>query len=679
MRTRDMDVQYIKGVGEKRAVLLRKLGINSVWDAVHYYPRAYLDFSVCTPIASLQPGDTACVRGVVGCPVSGGMIRQGMSIYKTVVTDGSDVMHLTIFNNKFLAQRLREGETYLFYGKVTRQYGAWEMTNPLVEDPDGNVPFHPVYPLTAGLSARQLSQIIHQALLLWSRDETGDLIPADIRRQYQLSHALFALKNIHEPATMHDMEVARRRLIFEELFVLQCGMALLRRHNRTKTRIRVQTGSVRDFLARLPFELTGAQKRAIDDCLRDFQTGDSMNRLVQGDVGSGKTVVAAAALWAMAKSGYQGAMMAPTEILAKQHAQTLQTLFGDALQVTLLTGGLTAKQKRVAKAHIADGTAQIVVGTHALLTEDVQFHALGLVVTDEQHRFGVRQRSTLGEKGDTPHVLVMSATPIPRTLSLIIYGDLDVSVIDELPKGRQKISTYAVDSSFHPRVYAFVRKLLDAGRQAYIVCPAVEETETDLLSAVSYAKELSEREFSAYRVGLLHGKMKPKEKQQVMADFAAGEIQLLVATTVIEVGIDVPNAVLMVVENAERFGLSQLHQLRGRVGRGSEKSYCILISDAQGETAAQRLEALCKTNDGFQIADADLRLRGPGDFFGARQHGLPQLQIADLLQDMETLQQARAASQQVIADDPKLQKEIHKDLKDAVVRLFQKNGAAALN
>ena len=404
-----------------------------------------------------------------------------------------------------------------------------------------------------------------------------------------------------------------------------------------------------------------------------------MNRLVQGDVGSGKTVVAAAVLWAMAKSGYQGAMMAPTEILAKQHAQTLQTLFGDTLQVTLLTGGLTAKQKRIAKAHIADGTAQIVVGTHALLTEDVQFHALGLVVTDEQHRFGVRQRSTLGEKGDAPHVLVMSATPIPRTLSLIIYGDLDVSVIDELPKGRQKISTYAVDSSFHARVYAFVRKLLDAGRQAYIVCPAVEETETDLLSAVSYAKELSEREFSAYRVGLLHGKMKPKEKQQVMADFAAGEIQLLVATTVIEVGIDVPNAVLMVVENAERFGLSQLHQLRGRVGRGSEKSYCILISDAQGETAAQRLEALCKTNDGFQIADADLRLRGPGDFFGARQHGLPQLQIADLLQDMETLQQARAASQQVIADDPKLQKEIHKDLKDAVVRLFQKNGAAALN
>ena len=641
-----MDVQYIKGVGEKRAVLLRKLGIQSVWDAVHYYPRAYLDFSVCTPIASLQPGDTACVRGVVGCPVSGGMIRQGMSIYKTVVTDGADVMHLTIFNNKFLAQRLQEGETYLFYGKVTRQYGAWEMTNPLVEDPDGNVPFHPVYPLTAGLGARQLSQIIHQALLLWSRDETGDLIPADIRRQYQLSHALFALKNIHEPATMHDMEVARRRLIFEELFVLQCGMALLRRRNRTKTRIRVQTGSVRDFLTRLPFELTGAQKKAIDDCLRDFSTGDSMNRLVQGDVGSGKTVVAAAVLWAMAKSGYQGAMMAPTEILAKQHAQTLQTLFGDTLQVTLLTGGLTAKQKRIAKAHIADGTAQIVVGTHALLTEDVQFHALGLVVTDEQHRFGVRQRSTLGEKGDAPHVLVMSATPIPRTLSLIIYGDLDVSVIDELPKGRQKISTYAVDSSFHARVYA---------------------------------KELSEREFSAYRVGLLHGKMKPKEKQQVMADFAAGEIQLLVATTVIEVGIDVPNAVLMVVENAERFGLSQLHQLRGRVGRGSEKSYCILISDAQGETAAQRLEALCKTNDGFQIADADLRLRGPGDFFGARQHGLPQLQIADLLQDMETLQQARAASQQVIADDPRLQKEEHKDLKDAVVRLFQKNGAAALN
>ena len=679
MRTRDMDVQYIKGVGEKRAVLLRRLGIHSVWDAVHYYPRAYLDFSVFTPIAALQPGETACVRGVVGCPVSGGMIRQGMSVYKTVVTDGCDMMHLTIFNNKFLAQRLQEGETYLFYGKVTKQYGTWEMTNPLVESPENNVPFHPVYPLTAGLGARQLSQIIHQSLLLWTRDEPGDLIPPAIRRQFQLSHALFALKNIHEPATMHDMEVARRRLIFEELFVLQCGMALLRQSNREKTKITVDPATVQPFLAALPFSLTGAQQKAIDDCLRDFQTGDCMNRLVQGDVGSGKTVVAAAALWAMAQSGFQGAMMAPTEILAKQHAQTLQTLFGNALQVTLLTGGLTAKQKRIAKQHIADGTAQIVVGTHALLTEDVQFHALGLVVTDEQHRFGVRQRSTLGEKGRSPHVLVMSATPIPRTLSLIIYGDLDVSVIDELPKGRQKISTYCVDSSYHARVYAFVRKLLDAGRQAYIVCPAVEETEGDLLSAVSYAKELREREFSAYRVGLLHGKMKPKEKQQVMADFAAGEIQLLVATTVIEVGIDVPNAVLMVIENAERFGLSQLHQLRGRVGRGSEKSYCVLISDAQGETAAQRLEALCKTNDGFQIADADLRLRGPGDFFGARQHGLPQLQIADLLQDMETLRQAKQASQQVIADDPQLQKEEHAELKDAVVRLFQKNGAAALN
>ena len=679
MSTRDMDVQYIKGVGEKRAVLLRKLGIETVWDAVHDYPRAYLDFSVCTPIAQLQPGETACVRGTVGCPVSGGMIRQGMSIYKTVVTDGDDVLHLTIFNNKFLAQRLREGETYLFYGKVTKQHGTWEMTNPLVEDPDNNIPFHPIYPLTAGITARQLSQIIHQALILWAKDEPGDLIPPDIRRENQLAHALFALKNIHQPATMHDMEVARRRLIFEELFVLQCGMALLRQNNRSKTQIKVDPAAAQPFLQSLPFTLTNAQQRAVDDCLRDFQSGEAMNRLVQGDVGSGKTVVAAAALYAMAKSGYQGAMMAPTEILAKQHAQTLQGLFGDALQVTLLTGGLTAKQKRIAKQHIADGTAQIVVGTHALLTEDVQFQSLGLVVTDEQHRFGVRQRSTLGEKGDAPHVLVMSATPIPRTLSLIIYGDLDVSVIDELPKGRQKISTYAVDSSYHKRVYAFVRKQLDAGHQAYIVCPAVEEGDSDLLAAVTYAKELSQREFADYRVGLLHGKMKPKEKQQVMADFAKGDIQLLVATTVIEVGIDVPNAVLMVVENAERFGLSQLHQLRGRVGRGSEKSYCILISDAQGENATQRLEALCKTNDGFQIADADLRLRGPGDFFGARQHGLPQLQIADLLQDMETLQQARQASQQVIAADPLLQAEEHKELKDAVVRLFRKNGDAALN
>lgn len=678
MRTRDMNVQYIKGVGEKRAALLHRLGIETVWDAVHYYPRAYLDFSVCTPIAQLTPGETACVRGIVGCPVSGGMVKQGMTIYKTVVTDGSDVMHLTIFNNKFLAQRLEEGETYLFYGKVTRQYGSFEMSNPMVEAPDAGS-FLPVYPLTAGLTGRQLSSIIQNALTLWAKDETGDLIDADIRREYKLAHALFALKNIHVPETMHDMEVARRRLIFEELFVLQCGMAMLKRENRLKTPIRVKPAAAQPFLQSLPFELTGAQHRAIDDCLKDFTTGEAMNRLVQGDVGSGKTVVAAACLYAMAQSGYQGAMMAPTEILAKQHAQTLESLFGDSVPVTLLTGGLTAKGKRIAKQHIADGTAQVVVGTHALLTEDVTFARLGLVVTDEQHRFGVRQRSTLGEKGDAPHVLVMSATPIPRTLSLIIYGDLDVSVINELPKGRQKISTYAVDSSYRARIYAFVKKQLDAGLQAYIVCPAVEEGETDLHAAVTDAKVLSEETFAGYRVGLLHGKMKPKEKQKVMADFAAGDIQLLVATTVIEVGIDVPNAVLMVVENAERFGLSQLHQLRGRVGRGSEKSYCVLISDAGGEAASQRLEALCKTNDGFAIADADLRLRGPGDFFGARQHGLPQLQIADLLQDMDTLREARTASQRVIAQDPLLKAEEHNQLKDAVVRLFRRNGSTALN
>ncbi len=678
MHTRDMNAQYIKGVGEKRAQLLAKLGIETVWDAVHYYPRAYLDFSTCTPIARLQPGETACVRGIVGCPVSGAKIRQGMTIYKTVVTDGSDVMHLTIFNNKYLADRLREGETYLFYGKAQTAFGSFEMSNPLVE-PDGAASFLPVYPLTAGLTSRQLSTIIQNALALWAKEETGDLIPADIRRDYRLAHALFALKNIHAPENMHDMEVAKRRLIFEELFVLQCGMALLKKENRAKTAVRVDPAAAQPFLQTLPFALTNAQRRAIHDCLRDMQGGDAMNRLVQGDVGSGKTVVAAAALFAAAQSGWQGAMMAPTEILAKQHAQTLQSLFGDALQVTLLTGGLTARQKRIAKEHIADGTAQIVVGTHALLTEDVTFRRLGLVVTDEQHRFGVRQRSTLGEKGSAPHVLVMSATPIPRTLSLIIYGDLDVSVIDEMPKGRQRIATYAVDGSYRERIYAFIKKELDAGHQAYLVCPAVEEGETELAAAVTQAKALSEKVFSAYRVGLLHGKMKPKEKQKIMADFAAGDIQLLVATTVIEVGIDVPNATLMVVENAERFGLSQLHQLRGRVGRGSAKSYCVLLSDAEGDAAKQRLEALCKTADGFAVADADLRLRGPGDFFGARQHGLPQLHIADLLQDMDTLREAKEASQRVIADDPRLQKEQNRDLKDAIVRLFRRTGAAALN
>ena len=675
----DMDVQYVKGVGEKRAALLKKLGVSTVYDAVHYYPRGYLDFSDLTPIPDLVPDETACVKAIVGVPVQTARIRKGMTIFKTVVTDGDGTLHVTIFNSEYAARRLEVGETFLFYGKVSFLNGSFEMTNPLIETEIAADPFRPIYPLTAGLSTKQLGTIIRNAIPLWERAGEGDLIPLDVRQTYSLCHEGFAIHNVHFPASKADAEIARRRLVFEELFVLQCGMARLRHTSRVKTDVRIESGALQDFFALLPFTLTGAQQRAIDDCVRDLSGGTAMNRLIQGDVGSGKTMVAAASLFLAAKSGVQSAMMAPTELLAKQHYETLTRLFGDSVKVVLLTGGLTAKEKKLARAALESGDADVAVGTHALLSEDVAFRKLGLVVTDEQHRFGVRQRGILTQKGSAPHVLVMSATPIPRTLSLIIFGDLDLSVIDELPGGRQPIRTDVVDSSYHARIWAFVRKHLDAGRQAYVVCPTVEEGETDLLSATETAQQLESGPFAGYRVGLVHGKMKPKEKTAVMAAFAAGEVQLLVATTVIEVGIDVPNATVMVIENAERFGLSQLHQLRGRIGRGNERSYCILVSDAGGDTAKQRLSVMKETADGFKIADADLQLRGPGDFFGARQHGLPQMKIADLSSDMTLLRQAQTAAAAVIKTDPALEQPEHRALNDAVERLFARTAAPALN
>ena len=674
-----IDIQYVKGVGEARAKLLAKLGIRTVEDAVRFYPRAYLDFANCKPIRALVPGETACIRAIIGTEVFGALIRKGLTIYRTVLTDGADTLHLVIFNNRFQAERLKQGETYLFYGKVEGNYGTLEMHNPLIENDAADGTFLPVYPLTAGLSRAQLSKIIQNALTLWKQQPTAELLPENVRRDYNLCHERFALTAIHTPSSLDDVQIARRRLIFEELFVLQCGMALLRVQGRQRSAFRVDTSFAAQFVETLPFTLTGAQQNAVADCLRDLSGAYVMNRLVQGDVGSGKTVVAAALLYTMAKNGLQSALMAPTEILAKQHYETLRTLLGEEVRVVLLTGGCTPKEKREVKAALKNGEADVVVGTHALLTGDVEFSALSLVVTDEQHRFGVRQRSVLSEKGRAPHVLVMSATPIPRTLSLMIYGDLDISVIDELPRGRKKVLTYCVDSSYHARIYSFLRKRMDLGEQGCIVCPAVEESDIGLRSAAEDAKTLSQTEFSDYRVGLLHGKMKPKEKADVMARFAAGDIQLLVATTVIEVGIDVPNATVMVIENAERFGLSQLHQLRGRVGRGSAQAYCILISDAQGENAKARLDIMTKTNDGFKISEFDLRQRGPGDFFGKRQHGLPELKIADLLEDMDTLQQARHAALDVLSGDRRLEHAEHRALRQAVRQLFAENGEAALN
>lgn len=675
----DMNIQYVKGVGEKRAQLFAKLDVFTLYDLVHLFPRNYLDFSCPAAIRELKPGSVYCVKATVGSAVSKALIRQGMTIYKTVVTDGEGVLHITIYNNRYLAERLQVGEEYLFYGKVTSNRGALEMGSPIVESANPAFPIRPVYPLTASLSNKTVENAVRNALELYYKTEPCDPIPDSIRREFGLCHEQFALKNIHFPSCLKDAEIARRRLIFEELLVLQTGMLLLRRKNKQKTDIVIHNDFTPLFIRSLPFELTNAQKRAVAQAVNDMKKGEPMNRLLQGDVGSGKTVVAAALMFSAAKNGFQSALMAPTEVLASQHFKTLSSMMPEGIRLALLTGSSSAKEKREVKAALAKGEIDILIGTHAIITDDTVFRSLGLVVTDEQHRFGVRQRGALSKKGKRPHVLVMSATPIPRTLSLIIYGDLDISVIDELPKGRQKIKTYFVDSSYRKRVYAFVKKHLDRGLQGYIVCPLVEENESELVSAVKYAEEISKNEFASYRVALLHGKMKSKEKAKIMKAFSEGEIQLLVSTTVIEVGIDVPNAVVMVIENAERFGLSTLHQLRGRVGRGSVLSSCILISDAEGEAAKKRLEIMCATTDGFKIADEDLRLRGPGDFFGSRQHGLPTLRISGMLDDMVMLEETKKAALEIFESDPLLKSREHEKLRDCVIRLFKKTGQNALN
>lgn len=677
---KDIPLKYIKDVGEKRAQLLAKLGISNLHELVHYFPRTYLDFSDPTPINRLIPDTTACFRAFVGYTPVKNEIRRGMTIYKTLLIDGEYSVHLSIFNSAYLAESLVEGEEYYFYGKVTLNRGMFEITNPIIEKISTEYVMQPIYPLTAGLSNKILTKIIANALQYYENESDGDIIPDEIRRRYSLCHEQFALKAIHNPTCRNDLEIARRRLIFEELLTLQLGMKLLKSRNRGKTGFTIENDLLKDFIASLPFELTGAQQRAIDSCISDIKKETPMNRLIQGDVGSGKTVVAAAVIYTAAKNNIQSAFMAPTDILARQHFDTLKKLFAPfGITVELLTGSVTAKRKKEIKERLKSGETQVIVGTHAIITDDTEFECLGLVITDEQHRFGVRQRGALNGKGINPHTLVMSATPIPRTISLILYGDLDLTVIDELPKGRQKISTYAVDTSYRERIYAFIKKHLDTGLRAYIVCPLVEENDSDLTAAKQYAEKLQSKHFEKHNVGLLHGKMKPKEKEKIMSDFASGEINLLVSTTVIEVGVDVPESVIMVVENAERFGLSQLHQLRGRVGRGSHKSYCILISDTESESTRSRLDIMCKTSDGFKIADKDLELRGPGDFFGSRQSGIPTLKIAELTENMDTVRESKAASEEILKDDPRLKKEENLRLRKAVAQLFTKNKGSVLN
>lgn len=671
MLTASTDIRFLKGVGEKRAELLQKKGIDTVGALLRFYPRAYLDWQNITPVSECPEGENVCVRAEITSPVKTVNIRRGMTLYKFAAADDSGVIEVTLFNRKYLAENLRQGRSYLFYGKLGYGITLRQMSSPEIM-PAEYMGIEPVYAATEGLSSKTIEKIMKNALVC--ADGMADVIPQGIREKNGLCDFKTALKSIHFPLERQALESAKRRLVFEELFVLQTGLLFLKRRRRALAGCTVKNNLLEEFKRTLSFKLTGAQERVINECLTDMMSPRPMNRLIQGDVGSGKTAVAAALMYISAGNGFQSALMAPTELLAEQHFKTLCKITENSgIKCALLTGSLTKKQKDEVKAGLKSGEIKVAVGTHALLTDDVEFENLGLVVTDEQHRFGVGQRGRLSSKGNNPHTLVMSATPIPRTLGLIIYGDLDISIIDEYPAGRQKIATYCVDSSYNARVYNYIKKFIAEGRQAYIVCPLVDENEAlGIKSASEYYKELSENQFKGYTVGLLHGKMKPKDKENVMRRFAAGEIQLLISTTVIEVGIDVPNAALMVIENAERFGLSQLHQLRGRIGRGEYSSACILISDVKSGDTKRRLDVIKNNTDGFKIADEDLKLRGPGDFLGSRQHGLPDMKIADIFADRETLHLAGKEAEELIKRDPALHDPENAGLRDEIAALFSR-------
>ena len=670
------DVRYIKGIGEARAKALSKLGIATLQDLIGYFPRRYEDRTMTRTIRELELGETVCVRAMIANDPVASRISGGRTVVKARAVDDSGALDLTFFNQEYRKNSLHRGETYIFCGKVEGNLLARRMINPIVEQEGQQVltgHIVPIYPLTAGVSQNLLYKAVGQGLTA-CRHLLTDCLPDAVRQEHSLCHSGYAYENIHFPADAEALNLARRRMVFEELFILSCGLQMLRSRRTDVAGPACREADMEKFYRALPFPLTRAQRRAITEAVSDMKSGRPMNRLIQGDVGSGKTMVAAGCVWFAAQSGWQSALMAPTEILARQHYENLAPLFEKfGLRCALLTGSTKARERRDILENLALGSIDLCIGTHALLTEDVSYARLGLVITDEQHRFGVNQRAALGQKAENPHMLVLSATPIPRTLALIIYGDLDVSVMNELPPGRQKVDTFAVGESYRQRVNQFIRKQVEAGHQVFIVCPLVGQEDhipDERKAAAAYAKKLREEVFPDLRVCLLHGKMKAKEKEKVMEDFAAGNGDILVATTVVEVGVDVPNATCMVVENAERFGLSQLHQLRGRVGRGQAKSYCILLSEHPSEETKRRLKVMTKTNDGFEISREDLALRGPGDFFGQRQHGLPALKIADLSCDMALLDEAQQAAKSWMAQDPGLEKPKSGALRARIETLF---------
>ena len=671
-------VTVLKGVGPTKAKQFAALGIQTLEDLICHFPRGYEDRTRIRTVSQLEPDVPACFRATVMSTPRTAHIRKGLDVTKVTVADHSGRLNLTFFNRKFSTDQLRYGEEYIFYGALQGDYLGYSMTSPDFEAvssaPITTRRVLPIYPLTAGLTNAAMLKTVRQALAIC--DVPREILPESVRQQYGILPAQRAYYAIHEPNSMEEAELAKKRLIFEEFFVFSAGLSLMRAARAGKRIAPYRALDLQNFRQALPFALTGAQNRAIEEIAADFAKGTPMNRLVQGDVGSGKTMVAAAAAYLAVKNGKQSALMAPTEILAEQHYSTLSKLLTPlGVRVTLLTGSLTAGKKKDVRAAIAAGETDLVIGTHALVTDTTVFQNLGLVIADEQHRFGVAQRSKLSEKGEAVHLLVMSATPIPRTLALLMYGDLEVSILDELPPGRQKTETFLVNESYRARLNGFIRKQVAEGHQCFVVCPAVEESDgMDLKAATVWAETLQKTVFPDLRVALLHGQMKGSEKDAVMSGFAKGEADVLVATTVIEVGVDVPNATLMVIEDADRFGLSQLHQLRGRVGRGSAKSYCVLVSGNKNPQTRERMKAFCATTDGFRIAEEDLKMRGPGDFFGARQSGLPVFRVANLSCDLQTLKQAQQASAQWIEQEGTADTPESKALRQRIGALFARTG-----
>ena len=657
-------ITILKGVGPTKAKQFAALNIYTLEDLLCHFPRAYEDRTKMVEIGQLEVDRPACFKAVVMNTPRTNHIRKGLDITKVQVADHSGRLNLVFFNQKFTTEQLQYGREYIFYGTLSGDYMGYNMTSPSFESPE-SVPVTtrrvlPIYPLTAGLSNAAVLKAVQQALMLC--DPPAEVLPPQVLARYDILPAMEAYRAIHAPQSMEEAEQARKRLIFEEFFVFSAGLSLMRASRARKQAPVYEKLDLSRFYSALPFTLTGAQDRGIREIAADLAKGTPMNRLVQGDVGSGKTMVAAAAAYLAVQNGHQAALMAPTEILAEQHCTSLSKLLTPlGVSVGLLTGSMTVKQKKEIREQIENGDLRLIIGTHALLSDSTEFSDLGLVIADEQHRFGVGQRAALSAKGQDPHLLVMSATPIPRTLALLMYGDLDVSILDELPPGREPVDTFLVTESYRARLNGFIRKQVAEGHQCYVVCPAVEEgEELNLKAAETWAETLQQRVFPDLRIALLHGQMKGAQKEQVMGQFAAGDADVLVATTVIEVGVDVPNATLMVIEDADRFGLSQLHQLRGRVGLGGPRSNKILISQNKNPDTNARLKALCKTTDGFKIAEEDLALRGPGDFFGNRQSGLPVFRVASLSCDLATLKLAQAASVEWIeemgtADTPESQ------------------------